>query len=150
MIMESANTVLESWKSRIEAKGGVADMKIDQDMISFSGDVISRACFGSNYSDGEEIFNKLRALQKITSERILVTGIPGMRCSFQKCFLNIIVFIYYLFLVWKFENIFSKMLYFLINSHKTNFEIHQPNKFYETACKTDFFKFGSIRNKIFS
>ncbi|XP_057473348.1 cytochrome P450 714C2-like [Actinidia eriantha] len=79
IIMESANIVLESWKSRIEAGGGVADMKIDQDMISFSGDVISRACFGSNYSDGEEIFTKLRALQKITSERILFTGIPGMR-----------------------------------------------------------------------
>ncbi|KAL0419363.1 UNVERIFIED_CONTAM: cytochrome [Sesamum radiatum] len=48
-------------------------------MRSFSGDVISKACFGSNYSKGEEIFFKLRALQEAASKRVLATGIPGMR-----------------------------------------------------------------------
>ncbi|GFZ13386.1 hypothetical protein Acr_23g0017710 [Actinidia rufa] len=71
MITESANTMLESWKSRIEAGGGIADIKIDQDMRSFSGDVISRACFGSNFSKGEEIFKKLRALQEAASKKVL-------------------------------------------------------------------------------
>ncbi|PSR95001.1 Cytochrome P450 714C2 like [Actinidia chinensis var. chinensis] len=79
MITESANTMLDSWKSRIEAGGGIADIKIDQDMRSFSGDVISRACFGSNFSKGEEIFKKLRALQEAASKKVLSSGVPGLR-----------------------------------------------------------------------
>ncbi|KAI8574139.1 hypothetical protein RHMOL_Rhmol01G0331300 [Rhododendron molle] len=79
LITESADTMLESWKSRIESGGGIADIKIDQDMRSFSGDVISRACFGSNFSKGEEIFKRLRALQESASKKVLSSGIPFMR-----------------------------------------------------------------------
>ncbi|XP_059664359.1 cytochrome P450 714C2-like [Cornus florida] len=79
LITESTITLLNSWKSRIEAEGGIANIKIDQDMRSFSGDVISRACFGSNFSKGEEIFKRLRALQEAASKKVLSTGIPGMR-----------------------------------------------------------------------
>lgn len=79
LIQDSTATMLESWKNIVKAEGGVADIKIDQYMRSFSGDVISRACFGSNFSKGEEIFLKLRALQESASKKILVTGIPGMR-----------------------------------------------------------------------
>ena len=79
IITESAITVVDSWKSMIETQGGTADLKIDQYMRSFSGDVISRACFGSNYSEGAEIFSRLRALQEAMSKKSLSTGIPGMR-----------------------------------------------------------------------
>ncbi|KAK3039865.1 hypothetical protein RJ639_028258 [Escallonia herrerae] len=79
LITESTMTLLDSWKNIIEAQGGIADIKIDQHMRSFSGDVISRACFGSNFSKGEEIFLKLRALQEESSKKVLATGIPGMR-----------------------------------------------------------------------
>ncbi|KAJ7964348.1 Cytochrome P450 [Quillaja saponaria] len=79
LITESTFTLLNSWKNRIETEGGIADMKIDEYMRSFSGDVISRACFGSNYSKGEEIFLKLRALEGIMAKKSLSTGIPGMR-----------------------------------------------------------------------
>ncbi|KAA8550472.1 hypothetical protein F0562_002156 [Nyssa sinensis] len=79
LITESTVTLLNSWKGRIEAEGGLADIKIDQDMRSFSGDVISRACFGSNFSKGEEIFKRLRALQEAASKKVLSTGVPGMR-----------------------------------------------------------------------
>ncbi|XVF68408.1 hypothetical protein PTKIN_Ptkin11bG0000500 [Pterospermum kingtungense] len=79
LIAESTFTLLNSWKSRIEAEGGIADIRIDEYMRSFSGDVISRACFGSNYSRGEEIFLKLRALQEAMSKKSLSTGVPGMR-----------------------------------------------------------------------
>ncbi|KAI3450179.1 hypothetical protein Pfo_006844 [Paulownia fortunei] len=80
MITESTLTLVNSWKTKIdEAKGGTADIKIDQHMRSFSGDVISKACFGSNYSKGQEIFFKLRDLQEAASKKVLATGIPGMR-----------------------------------------------------------------------
>lgn len=79
LITESTLTLINSWKSRIEREGGTADVQIDEYMRSFSGDVISRACFGSNYTKGEEIFLRLRALQEVMSKRVLSTGIPGMR-----------------------------------------------------------------------
>ncbi|KAK4419775.1 cytochrome [Sesamum alatum] len=80
IITESTQSLINSWKSTIEeSKSGIADIKIDQHMRSFSGDVISKACFGSNYSKGEEIFFKLRALQEAASKRVLTSGIPGMR-----------------------------------------------------------------------
>jgi hypothetical protein len=60
--VESSMTVVNSW--RVESEGGVADIHIDEYMRSFFGDVISRACFGSSYSKGEEVFLKLRALQE--------------------------------------------------------------------------------------
>ncbi|OAY23984.1 cytochrome P450 714C2 [Manihot esculenta] len=78
-ITESAITLVNSWKSMVERDGGIADIKIDEAVSRFSGDVISRACFGSNYSKGEQIFLKLSHLQKTLSKKGLALGIPGMR-----------------------------------------------------------------------
>ncbi|KAL0419360.1 UNVERIFIED_CONTAM: cytochrome [Sesamum radiatum] len=79
LIQDSTVVLLNSWRNIVEREGGLADINIDQDLRSFSGDVISRACFGSNYSKGEEIFLKLRALQEAASKKVLAAGIPGMR-----------------------------------------------------------------------
>ncbi|EOY19021.1 hypothetical protein SCA6_000714 [Theobroma cacao] len=79
LMAQSSVTVVDSWNSKIDSEGGVADIKIDDYMRSFSGDVISRACFGSNYSKGEEIFLKLRDLKKALSKKFFSTGIPGIR-----------------------------------------------------------------------
>jgi hypothetical protein len=77
IMVESSMTLVNLW--RTESEGGVADVHIDEYMRSFSGDVISRACFGSNYSKGEEIFLKLRTLQELMSKKFFSSGIPGMR-----------------------------------------------------------------------
>ena len=76
--------MLRSWESRIENEGGIAVIEIDKDLRSLSADIISRACFGSNYTQGEEIFLKLRDLGKIMSKRPL--GIPGLRYNDMKLF----------------------------------------------------------------
>ncbi|KAK4775903.1 hypothetical protein SAY87_023864 [Trapa incisa] len=80
LVNESTKTLVKSWKSHVEASSsGAAEINIDEHMRSFSGDVISRACFGSSYAKGEEIFVKLRALQEVMSKMVLSIGIPGMR-----------------------------------------------------------------------
>ncbi|XP_061348758.1 cytochrome P450 714C2-like [Gastrolobium bilobum] len=79
IISQSSMSLLNLWSSRIEAEGGVADIKIDEYIRSFSGNVISRACFGSNYSKGEQIFLKLGALQEVLSWKNMSKGVPGMR-----------------------------------------------------------------------
>ncbi|XP_022743116.1 cytochrome P450 714C2-like [Durio zibethinus] len=78
LMAQSSVTVVESWNGKIESEGGVADIKIDGYMRRFSGDVISRACFGSNYAKGEEIFLKFRDLKEAMSRKFL-SGIPGIR-----------------------------------------------------------------------
>uniref|UniRef100_A0A7N2R339 Cytochrome P450 n=1 Tax=Quercus lobata TaxID=97700 RepID=A0A7N2R339_QUELO len=79
LMVESSITLVNSWTNLIESEGGVADVHVDEYMRSFSGDVISRACFGSNYSKGEEIFLKLRELQEQMSKKVLLSGIPVLR-----------------------------------------------------------------------
>ncbi|KAM7501684.1 hypothetical protein LguiB_000588 [Lonicera macranthoides] len=78
-ITESANILVNRWKNIIEStEGGTADVKIDKYMTSFSGDVISRVCFGSNYPKGEEIFSKFKALTAIASTKFFYGWIRGI------------------------------------------------------------------------
>ncbi|KAL5569542.1 hypothetical protein UlMin_026117 [Ulmus minor] len=80
LIVECATTVVNSWTNLIEKEaGGAADIKLENHLSRFSGDAISRACFGSNYSKGEEIFSKLRELEEQMSKRSQYYGIPIMR-----------------------------------------------------------------------
>ena len=77
LIVDSTNVMLSSWKARIKNEGSVSEIRIDEDLRSMSADVIARACFGSNYTEGKEIFTKLRDLQRVLSK--IFAGIPGFR-----------------------------------------------------------------------
>uniref|UniRef100_A0A1W7HBP2 Cytochrome P450 n=1 Tax=Scoparia dulcis TaxID=107240 RepID=A0A1W7HBP2_SCODU len=80
IITESAVAIINLWKHEIDRCGdGMIDISVDKYMKRFSGEIISRACFGSSYSKGEEIFLKLGDLQAIISKRPLSAGIPGLR-----------------------------------------------------------------------
>ncbi|KAL0323974.1 UNVERIFIED_CONTAM: cytochrome [Sesamum calycinum] len=81
IITESGMALVDSWKQKVESEeGGVVEIGVDQRMKRFSGDIISRACFGSSYSKGQEIFLKFDHLQEIMSKRTLsALGIPGLR-----------------------------------------------------------------------
>ncbi|KAE9611194.1 putative cytochrome P450 [Lupinus albus] len=77
LIVESTNIMLRSWETRLQSEGGVSEIKVDEDLRSLSADIISRACFGSNYVEGKEIFTKLRDVQRALST--IYVGIPGFR-----------------------------------------------------------------------
>lgn len=77
LIVDSTNTKLRSWEARLESKGVVSEIRVDEDLRSLSADIIARTCFGSNYTEGKEIFTMLRDLQKILSNKH--AGIPGFR-----------------------------------------------------------------------
>ncbi|CAK9144620.1 unnamed protein product [Ilex paraguariensis] len=77
-IAESVAILVDAWNTKIDSEGGLVDINIDEYMRTFSGDVISRACFGSNYVKGKEIFNRLKTLQEATSDKVLSIGIPGI------------------------------------------------------------------------
>ncbi|KAF7825034.1 cytochrome P450 714C2-like [Senna tora] len=66
--VKSTNIMVKSWESRLESEGAVlSEIKADEDLRSLSADIITRASFGSNYAKGQEIFTKLRHLQKVMS-----------------------------------------------------------------------------------
>ncbi|KAM7275433.1 hypothetical protein ACFE04_017299 [Oxalis oulophora] len=77
LMVDSTNAMIKSWEARIHGKLGVVDIKVDDDLTSLSADIISKACFGSNYARGEEIFSKIRSLQKFMAMTSI--GIPGLR-----------------------------------------------------------------------
>lgn len=80
LIQQSTMMLIDEWKGVIDGEGGkAADIKIDEYLRKFSGDVISRACFGSSYAEGELLFEKFAALQHVTAKKGLSLGIPGMR-----------------------------------------------------------------------
>ncbi|XP_044460976.1 cytochrome P450 714A1-like [Mangifera indica] len=83
LMVESTEPLLRKWEDCIEAQGGVsADIRVDEDLRGFSGDVISRACFGSSYFKGKEIFSKLRSLQKAISKQSFLFGVTSFAGRF--------------------------------------------------------------------
>ncbi|KAB1217563.1 hypothetical protein CJ030_MR3G002710 [Morella rubra] len=83
-MLESAEPLLKKWEDCIEAQGGVtADIQVDEDLKGVSADVISRACFGSSYFKGKEIFLKLRRLQKAISQQGFLFGTTRLRSSLR-------------------------------------------------------------------
>ncbi|PON32368.1 hypothetical protein PanWU01x14_361940, partial [Parasponia andersonii] len=80
LMVESRIRLVNTWTSQqIEIEGGVADIQVDDFMIGFSKELISRACFGSNYSKGGEIFLNLRGLEENMTKRTIFNGIPISR-----------------------------------------------------------------------
>ncbi|XP_010922815.1 cytochrome P450 714C2 [Elaeis guineensis] len=79
VIVEATIPFLESWESLLKSEGGTREIVVDEDLRSFSADVLSRAFFGSSYAKGEEIFSRLRQLQKAMSRSSILIGIPGSR-----------------------------------------------------------------------
>ncbi|KAL8500481.1 hypothetical protein ACS0TY_020180 [Phlomoides rotata] len=77
LIAESTSTMVKTWETKIESSEGKAEVRIDEDLRSLSADIISRACFGRSYAQGEKIFTGLQSLQRLMSKGNI--GIPGLR-----------------------------------------------------------------------
>lgn len=65
-MVESAESLTSKWEDEIAVQGGgtTAEIRAQEDLRTVSADVISKACFGSSYLKGKQIFSKLRTLQK--------------------------------------------------------------------------------------
>lgn len=83
LMVAAAQPLLRSWEAAVDdgsARGvEAAAVDVDADIRSFSFDVISRACFGSDHSRGREIFLRLRALSGLMAEPSVIFAIPSLR-----------------------------------------------------------------------
>lgn len=78
LMVEATTSMLSSWEYLVSKSDGTVEMTIDEDLMSLSADIISKAAFGSSYSQGKDIFSKLKAVKKLMSKTILF-GIPFAR-----------------------------------------------------------------------
>lgn len=92
-MVDSAIPFLKSWEGMVERGGGIGDVRVDDDLRSYSADVISKACFGSSYSKGKEIVLRLRAIQHGMSEPGLFIGFSILRyVGFICLFKSLLIF----------------------------------------------------------
>ncbi|KAF2909220.1 hypothetical protein DAI22_11g010500 [Oryza sativa Japonica Group] len=64
LMMEAAMSMLNSWKNEVEDRGGSAEIVVDEFLRTFSAD---------------EIFIKIRQLQKAMAKQSMLIGVPGSR-----------------------------------------------------------------------
>ncbi|ERN12727.1 hypothetical protein AMTRI_Chr02g260280 [Amborella trichopoda] len=79
LMVECGISMLEGWERRVERAGGVGALRVDEDLRNFSADVFSKTCFGSSYEKGQEIYHRLRCIQRAMAKQGLLVGVPGMR-----------------------------------------------------------------------
>lgn len=78
LIEDATVPVLEAWEGMIDDAGGCREIFVDDYLRNFSADVIARACFGSSFTKGEQIFCKLRQLQKAISQQDAFVGLSAV------------------------------------------------------------------------
>ncbi|XP_050385008.1 cytochrome P450 714C2-like isoform X2 [Argentina anserina] len=76
LIVDSTTSMLRTWDKEVHSQRGLAEIRVDNHLRNLSADVISKACFHSNYCQGEEIFSKIRKLQIVLAKGLL--GIEGL------------------------------------------------------------------------
>ncbi|XP_050219771.1 cytochrome P450 714A1-like [Mercurialis annua] len=81
LMVESAQGLVSKWEGLIEAECGMEaveiEIEIDEELRSLSANMIARACFGTSFSKGTQIFSKLRTLQKLLTNQSFLFGVPG-------------------------------------------------------------------------
>ena len=83
-IKNGSHSTIHTFKNYFATVFSVFSFQFQQNKFYPNRPIISRACSGSNYTQGEEIFLRLRTLEKIMSKRPL--GIPGLRYNDMKLF----------------------------------------------------------------
>lgn len=79
MMLDSANLLVKQWENKIQEHGGVASIRIDQDLKFMAAEIISKTLFGSYYALGNEISRKIGILQDVLSQQNTLLKIPGFR-----------------------------------------------------------------------
>ncbi|XP_027338716.1 cytochrome P450 714A1-like [Abrus precatorius] len=80
LMEESTMEIIRKWESYIrESEGGIAELVIDGDLKVLTADVISKACFGSSYAQGNLIFAKLATMQSALARPSILFGFLNIR-----------------------------------------------------------------------
>lgn len=74
---------------------GKSDIDVWPELQKLTADVISRAAFGSNYEEGEKIFELLRELTMLVVEAMQTLYLPGFRFNTIFVISSLLLFHFY-------------------------------------------------------
>ncbi|PIA27690.1 hypothetical protein AQUCO_07600098v1 [Aquilegia coerulea] len=74
----SCTDLIERWKKSV-APNGSCEMDVWPDIQTFTGDVISRTAFGSNFEEGKKIFELQKEQTVLVMEALQSLYLPGFR-----------------------------------------------------------------------
>ena len=78
LIEDATVPVLQAWENILDSTGGSKEIYVDRYLRNFSADVIARACFGSSFAKGKDIFCKIRQLPKAISQLDTFVGLSAL------------------------------------------------------------------------
>lgn len=79
LILESGNSLVESWGCLVERGGGTADISVDDYVREFSCHIFSSIMFGRDYPKDAGLFQKCRDLMKASGSPTILDGRPFYR-----------------------------------------------------------------------
>ncbi|KAI4351461.1 hypothetical protein L6164_005830 [Bauhinia variegata] len=83
IFFQSCNDMISKWEAMLSSEG-TCEMDVWPFLPNLTCDVISRTAFGSNYEEGQRIFQLLREQALLAVEIFLRANIPGWRFSPSK------------------------------------------------------------------
>ncbi|XP_006657629.1 cytochrome P450 709B1-like [Oryza brachyantha] len=71
-----AQSIMSEWEAKLETKGSVIEIELNQQFEELTTDVISHTAFGSSYKEGKHVFLAQRELQYLAFSTFLTVQIP--------------------------------------------------------------------------
>ncbi|KAK1382320.1 Cytochrome P450 [Heracleum sosnowskyi] len=78
-MLDSGDTLVKSWEKLVETEGGIADIKVDDYVKTFTSSVASIAMFGRYEAEEQVLFSKCRDLMEVSGSPTVVDGRPFYR-----------------------------------------------------------------------
>lgn len=79
IVLESGNTLIKSWEKLAETEGGIADIKVDDDVKNFMSSIFSTIMFGRYDIAEKALFSKCRDLMEASHYPEEPNGCPFYR-----------------------------------------------------------------------
>lgn len=79
IVLESGNTLVKSWEKLVETEAGIADIRVDDYVKTFTSSIFSNVMFGRHESAEKLLFSKCRDLMEVSGSPTVVDGRPFYR-----------------------------------------------------------------------
>ncbi|XP_074356345.1 cytochrome P450 714C2-like [Apium graveolens] len=79
IVLDSGNTLVESWEKMVETEGGIADIKVDEYVKNFTSSSFSNVMFGRYDVAHKGLFLKFRDLMEASGSPTVLDGRPFYR-----------------------------------------------------------------------
>ncbi|WOG84973.1 hypothetical protein DCAR_0104159 [Daucus carota subsp. sativus] len=79
IVLESGNTLVKSWEHLVDTEDGIADMRVDDYVKTFTSSIISNVMFGKYEAAEKLLFSRCRDLMEVSGSPTVLDGYPFNR-----------------------------------------------------------------------